>query len=407
MLIFTCLKIRDAIYTVILMNGCSMGKKPGSQEKLKKTVLEQSLCTGCGACVGICPYQVIYKDRTVQLFDCDLPDGKCYAFCPRTPADYGKMRESLFNVSDITPEIGAVKNFYLTRASNADLRVRTQHGGTVTALLELAMNEGFIDAAIVSGQNDALEQEGRLIEDQNELRRHTKSKFTVSPTVAAFNRLPDGNSKKIGVVATPCQATALAKMRIAKIPGYTKTDSLNLVIGLFCGWTLIMERFSRLLADYHLSVGSLEKMDIPAGKNLLELVTNQGVISIPMVDVDACIRTACRYCNDSTAEFADLSVGAARYGGDGFEMRGWNQVIIRSQCGQDLFDLARARGVLEIREAPLHALQELKNAAAEKKIKALNNIMEKSRSEKNLLYLSKDDPVVQKYLRFQKHKGKS
>lgn len=384
-----------------------MGKKPDSQEKLKKTVLEQGLCTGCGACVGLCPYQVIHKDRTVQLFDCDLPDGKCYAFCPRTPANYGKMREILFDVIDITLEIGALKKFYLARASNPDLRVRTQHGGTVTALLEVAMKEGFIDAAIVSGQNDAMEQEGRLIEDQSELRRHTKSKFTVSPTVAAFNRLPDGHSKKIGVVATPCQVTALAKMRTAKIPGYSKTDALNLVIGLFCGWTLSMERFSRLLADYQLSVGSLEKMDIPAGKNVLELLTKQGVISVPMTDVDACIRTACRYCNDSTAEFADLSVGAARYGGEGDEMRGWNQVIVRSQRGQDLFELALAGGELEIREVPIHALCELKSSAVEKKIKALKNIMEKSRSQKNLLYLSNDDPLVQKYLRIQKRKGKS
>ena len=119
-----------------------MRKKLSSQTKLKKDVLERSLCTGCGACVSLCPYQVIYSDRTVQLFDCDLQDGKCYAFCPRTPADYGRMRESLFNVDELTSEIGAVKGFYLTRAADPDLRARAQHGGTVTALLEAAMADG-------------------------------------------------------------------------------------------------------------------------------------------------------------------------------------------------------------------------------------------------------------------------
>jgi len=385
-----------------------MKKKSGSQIKLKKDVLEQSLCTGCGACVNLCPYQVIYSDRTVQLFDCDLQEGKCYAFCPRTPSDLGQIRENLFNINELTPEIGAMKGYYLSRAADPQLRARAQHGGTVTALLQLAMAEGLIRSAIVSSCNGDFEQEGRLIEDKSQLRDYAGSRFTVSPTVAAFNRLPDGYARKIGVVATPCQALALAKMKTTNISGYTRAESLGLVIGLFCGWTLSLERFQNLLEQYHVSIEALIGMDIPAGKNVLELQTQTGVTSIPIAEVDTCVRTACRYCMDSTAEFADLSVGAARFGGDCDEMRGWNQIIVRTAQGKDLIDLAREKGVLEIREAPASALQELKNAAAEKKRKALKNIVEKSRSVKNLLYLSSDDPVVQKYLSAEKkRKGKS
>jgi len=376
-----------------------MSKKHGSQAKLKKDVLEQSLCTGCGACVGLCPYQVVYADRTVQLFDCDLQDGKCYAFCPRTPADYQQIRGNLFDVDDLTPEIGAVKGYYLSRAADPQLRAKAQHGGTVTALLELAMAEGLISSAIVSSRHEELEQEGRLIEAQGQLRDYAKSRFTVSPTVAAFHRLPDGNTSKVGVVATPCQALALAKMKTAKISGYTKAESIGLVIGLFCGWTLSMEIFQNLLEKYHLSPEALTGMDIPAGKNFLELQTTQGKAGVPMAEVDACVRTACRYCMDSTAEFADLSVGAARYGGDCDEMHGWNQIIMRSRRGKELLEMAAARAVLEIREAPASAMRELRNAAADKKRKALKNIVEKSRSVKKLLYLNSDDPVVKKYLK--------
>ena len=379
-----------------------MRKKLGSQTKLKKDVLERSLCTGCGACVSLCPYQVIYSDRTVQLFDCDLQDGKCYAFCPRTPADYGRIRESLFNVDELTSEIGAVKGFYLTRAADPDLRARAQHGGTVTALLEAAMAEGLIDSAIVSARNADLEQEGKLLEDQYLLRDNAKSNFTVSPTVAAFNRLDGAGNKKVGVVATPCQAIALAKMKTADVQGYHKINQLKLVIGLFCGWTLSIESFGRLLHQYGLFREALAGMDIPAGKNVLELYTKESVIAVPMVEVDSCVRMACRYCIDSTAEFADLSVGAARFGGECDEMCGWNQVIVRSQCGKDLIELAREKGMLEFREAPASALQDLKNAAAGKKRKALKNIVEKSGSVKNLLYLSTDDPVVRKYLSVEK-----
>ena len=381
-----------------------MKKQSGSQTKLKKNVLEQDLCTGCGACVGLCPYQVTHADRTVQLFDCDLPDGKCYAFCPRTPADYGQICKNLFHMNDFTPEIGAVKGYYLSRAADAELRAKAQHGGTVTALLELAMSEGIIHSAIVSSRNEELEQEGRRIEDKNQLRDYAKSRFTVSPAVAAFNRLTDDGVQKVGVVATPCQTLALAKMKTAKIPGYTKAESLGLVIGLFCGWTLSMEKFQDLLKQYHVSMEALTGMDIPAGKNILEFRCGSGVTSVPMAEVDACVRTACRYCIDSTAEFADISVGAARFGDDCDQMRGWNQMIVRSERGKQLLELALAKGVLEIREAPAQALQDLKNAAAGKKSKALKNIIEKSCSAKNLLYLNSDDPVVQKYLSMEKKK---
>lgn len=376
-----------------------MRKKQSSQSRLKKDVLEKSLCTGCGACVGLCPYQVIYKDRTVQLFDCDLPDGKCRAFCPRTPFDLPLLRESLFDTSDATDEMGPVKEFCIARAKDAELRARAQHGGVVTALLGLAMSEGWIDRAIVSGRLSEREPEGRLIDRAEALVDYAQSRFWAAPTVAAFHRVPEGDGRRLGVVATPCQALALAKIRTAKIDGYHKGKTLSLVIGLFCGWTLALDRFQNLLNRYHLAETNLTGMDIPAGKNVLELHTAGGTVNVPMAEVDACVREACRYCVDSTAEFADLSVGAARYGGDPGEMQDWNQVIVRSKAGQKLVRLARERGVLEFRETPREALHELKNAAAEKKRKALARIITKSRSPKNLLYLNPDDPVVKKYLK--------
>lgn len=384
-----------------------MNRKPGSQLKLKKDVLEQGLCTGCGACVGLCPYHVVYHDRTVQLHECDLKDGQCYAFCPRTPADYGKMRESLFNPYEITPEIGAVKGYYLSRAADPRLRAKAQHGGTVTALLEVAMTEGLIDCAVVSACNNEMEQEGKLVQKKDELRDYTKSRFTVSPTIAAFNRLDGEGNKEVGIVATPCQALALAKMKAAGIEANRKINQLKLLIGLFCGWTLSAESFHRLLRQNQISPEAITGMDIPAGKNILELRFENRSQSLPITDVEACVRTACSYCVDSTAEFADLSVGAARFGGDGAEMSGWNQILVRSEQGKQLLELAVARGALEIREAPASALRDLKKAAAEKKRKALKNIIKKSGSVKNLLYLRDDDPVVRHYLDdVQKKKGK-
>jgi coenzyme F420 hydrogenase subunit beta len=375
-------------------------KRLSSQKLLKKGVLEEELCTGCGACVGLCPYQVIYRDRTVQLHYCDLEDGKCYAFCPRTPTDLNALRELLFKSDDLTPEIGAVKSYCISRATDSRLRESTQHGGTVTALMELALAEGFIDCAIVSSRNQEFLQKGTLVNEKAALRNNAGSKFTVSPTVAAFNQSVNDKSGKIGVVATPCQALALAKMRLKPVQVKSnKIDQLQLVIGLYCGWTLSAEKFTKLLTQNNIALNSLKGMDIPAGKNILELYTNNDTQAVPFDDVQACVREACRYCLDSTAEYADISVGSARFGNDWEEMRRWNQLIVRTAKGKELVELAVKSGALEIREAPVESLQELKKAAMEKKNTALRNIIRKSGSAKNLLYLDRHDPIVQKFLK--------
>jgi coenzyme F420 hydrogenase subunit beta len=377
--------------------GIGLRVRANNQKFLKKYVLEEGLCTGCGACVGLCPYQVIYHDRTVQLHHCDLEDGKCYAFCPRTTTDLTALRKLLFEKDDLTPEIGAVKGYYFSQAVDPELRKIAQHGATVTALMELALAEGLIDSAIVSSRNQEFMQNGAIVNDRVTLRKNAGSKFTVSPTIAAFNQLVTDDKGNIGVVATPCQALALTKMKLVKEDN-PKINQLKLVVGLYCGWTLSAEKYTKLLLEKNIGVESITGMDIPAGKNVLELYTNNDAKSIPFDEVQDCIREACLYCMDSTAEYADVSVGSARFSGNWEEVRHWNQLIVRTAKGRELVELAVKRGTLEVREASAESLKELKDAAAKKKKQALKNIIRKSGSVKKILYLDSRDPVVQKYL---------
>jgi len=371
-----------------------------NQKFLKKYVLEEGLCTGCGACVGLCPYQVIYHDRTVQLHQCDLEEGKCYAFCPRTATDLAALRAFLFEPDGLTPEIGAVKAYYFSQAIDPGVRAIAQHGATVTALLELALAEHLIDSAIVSSRDqESAWAEGSIANNKIGTRKSAGSKFTVSPAVAAFNQLVTKDAGNVGVVATPCQALALAKMKLNGAKDNTnKIHQLKLVIGLYCGWTLSAEKYTKLLLEKNIIPESITGIDIPPGRNILEIYTNDGAKSLPLDEVQGCIREACHYCMDSTAEFADISVGSARFAGDWEKVRKWNQLIVRTEKGKELVDLAVNKGILKVREAPAESLNELKAAAVNKKKNALKNIIQKSGSIKNLLYLKSDDLMVKKYL---------
>jgi len=352
---------------------------PAGQRELEEEVLKTGLCTGCGACVNLCPYQAAYRDRVVTLHHCDLARGRCYDFCPRTPADLGALQRSWHAGAEWTPEAGPVADFFITRAADEGIRRRAQHGGTVTALIALALREGLLDAAVLAGEGRGLLPRSVTVRDPEAAVGLGKSRFVVAPTVAEFNRVSRTDCRRIGVVATPCQALALAKMRAQPVAdAQGGMDKLRLVVGLFCGWALSWPALAALIGG-RMPIDAVTGMDIPPSRyHTLEVQTAEGTSRISLDEVDACVRESCRACSDMTAEFSDLSVGSARLP-EGWETaRRWNQVIVRTRQGGDLIDLARRKGILEFREVPAGNLERLKAAAQNKKTAAAGHMAARS-----------------------------
>lgn len=367
----------------------------GGQRGIKNKVLQQELCTGCSACVNLCPYLKNYKDSTILLHDCDQLSGRCYDYCPRTPLSLDVLAKAMFDPKDLTPEMGSFKGLFITRATDSDIRSQAQHGGTVTALIQLALKEGLIDAAILSQQgNQHLLPQGTVVEDPANVSSNSKSKFVVSPNLAAFNQASLGSTEKFGIVATPCQALAIAKMKhYAPDSDRKRVEKMRLVIGLFCGWALDWKKLKQLLSK---KVGEAEicGIDIPPSRHAcMEVYTSVGTIVVPIDKVNDAVRENCRYCFDLTCEFSDISVGSAR-SPEGWEVdRHWNQVIVRSSLGEQLINLARERGVLEFKAVPQGNIEKLKKASAKKKLSCLKNLMQKSGNDKDLIYLNSFDSM--------------
>jgi coenzyme F420 hydrogenase subunit beta len=371
-------------------------QRPQGQAWIRERVIGQGLCTGCGACVGLCPYHSHFQDRTAVIHECDRPQGRCSAYCPRSPADLAALKAALYDPADLTPELGAVKGLYATRAADPSVRSRAQHGGTVSALVALALAEGLLDAAVAAGGGEDLLPEPAEARAASQALAQAGSKFVVSPAVERFNRVSLGEARRIGVVATPCQALALAKMRAWPQPGdEARTAKLALVIGLFCGWALDWRGLSGLLAA-KLPGRAIGGMDIPPSSHAcLEVYTDRGTEKIDLAEVEAHVRPACRYCHDMTCEFADLSVGGAR-SPEGWEVdKGWNQVLVRSARGQELLDLAQERGALEFKEVPPGNLEKLKAASLKKKRTSAQRLAALSGSPDDLVYISKEDALCQ------------
>jgi len=85
----------------------------------------------------------------------------------------------------------------------------------------------------------------------------------------------------------------------------------------------------------------------------MSITCNSSVKDIPLNYLfDKAIRNACFSCSDYTASFADLSIG--KFG----SIEGWNTLIVRTERGKEVFDLAVEQNFIEA-EPLEHNMKEL------------------------------------------------
>ena len=339
----------------------------GSAELLED-VHKRDLCIGCGACVDLCPYFKNYKGKTSQLFPCNLEQGRCFAYCPKAEVDLNELTHKIWRVDYDGSPLGPYREVLASRAGNPMAKGAFQAGGTVSSLMAFALKNGLIDAAALTDRN-GLTPISRLVTNWKNVADCASSKFMASPTLSALNMAVREGYKRIGVVGTPCQMTAVAQMRSNPLQKEEHSVPVALSVGLFCNWSVDTRQLMDLLAQ-RLEISDIRRMDIPPPPaNILTLETVNGSVEVSLSDIKPLIPHTCFICPDMTAEFADLSAGM-------FEGRpGWNTLIIRSDTGAEIVDQACREGFIETEPFPEDNLKHLSKAAAEKKERSVRTLI--------------------------------
>jgi len=373
-----------------------MSKNRGLQA-LEETVLEKNLCTLCGACASLCPYLRPSQGKIVKMHDCDIADGRCFDYCPRTEVDLEGLHENVFGQGYQDIELGPLKRIIMARATDAGVREKAQTGGVVSMLMSFALKSGVIDAAVLTQRDASHLPEGFVAGQPEEILNCAGSSYVAGPTLEAFNRGPMENKEKIGVVGIPCQVLALGKMKSSALETRTPIDRVALVIGLFCTWALAYRPFLGYLRE-RLDGAGIVKLDItPPPERRLKVFTEETVIDIPLDEIRPFIRPTCGVCLDMTSELSDISVGTV----EGFD--GWNTVIVRTDRGEDLIKRAVEAGILESRPLPDDNTQHLKEASVLKKQRALKALKERGEMEDG--YITVAPELVQRILSYPTEEG--
>ena len=336
----------------------------GSKE-LVNDVAKRDLCIGCGMCVNICPYFKTYKGKSAMLFPCTLAQGRCNAHCPKTEVDLDALSRFFWNQPYDGPALGCFKRIVAARAGE-NISGGFQGGGSVSALITYALNKKLVNGAVLTA-SEGIEPVARLVTEPQEVAACAGSKFIAAPTLAALNQAARQGARRLAVVGTPCQMTAVAQMRMNPLKREDFEDPVALAVGVFCNWALDHRQLTAYLSE-QMDIAEITGMDIPPPPaEVLVVKTREGEKHFPLKEIRRLIPHTCFICPDMTSEWSDVSVGMYEGRPD------WNTLVVRTQAGSDLVDSAVKDGWLAVEAFPETNEQSLSRAALAKKERSFRN----------------------------------
>ncbi len=310
-----------------------LGKEEGFKA-LEYYIILNELCSGCSMCQAICPEDVIKFDEYPYLDGECTKCGYCLEACPRANIDRRILEERIFGKYE-NDLIGSFKKIVAIKTN-----ISGQDGGAVTYILKTLIEDGYIDAAIVTFHNKQ-KAYPKIVTDANEILKSSGTKYTMSNCLYLLKEAEKYNN--IAIVALPCQIEAMRKFQFEKIGEKDLMKNVKLIIGLFCKSNFFYELFTELIREkYSIDLDSIEKVDIK-GK-YLHVYLKDSKKKIPMKEVNVYKRHGCKYCLDFSARMADISIGSV--GSD----KGYSTVIVRTDTGMEVFNKILEKKEIEIIE---------------------------------------------------------
>ncbi len=275
-------------------------------------------------------------------------------------------------------ELGKYKLCVSARSTDKAILKKSQDGGIVTQLFKFALEEGFIDGAIVAGPSDEPWRPRPFIATTvDELMTSPGTKYNISPQLSWIKEATRSYGlDKIGIVGTPCQMQGLRKGQLYPVGLRDVDDKIALAIGIFCMENFPYQSIKQLVEDHAaMKLESVRKMEIGKGKFLVYGKRGKVVHELPLKVTHRYEQPGCHVCLDYVANLADVSTGSVG------SPDGWSTVFVRTEKGDNIWAKAIESGCFETKpiDQILPGLELVSKLAKEKITRNQKTVEERAR----------------------------
>ncbi|MDH7593749.1 MAG: coenzyme F420 hydrogenase subunit beta [Methanomicrobiales archaeon] len=239
--------------------------------------------------------------------------------------------------------LGKYKTVVSARSTDKEILEKSQDGGIVTQLFVFALENGYIDGAIVTGIGDRpWKPRPYIATTKEEILAARGTKYNISPNISWIKEATRSfGLDKVGIVGTPCQMQAIRKGQLYPIGLREVPDKIALAIGIFCMENFPYKSIQQLVEDHAgQKMQAVKKMEI--GKGKFWVYTERGnVVSLPLKITHKYEQPGCHVCLDYVANLGDISTGSVG------SPDGWSTVFIRTKKGEEIWNRAIAAGCFE------------------------------------------------------------
>lgn len=297
--------------------------------------LDSDFCSKCGTCVVSCPFDSLEMEESGPVLEgtCEAC-GLCYTQCPQF-SRIQEDAEGIFGKKAKFEGVGVYKNAYSAKTTSSKIENNSQDGGTVTTLLHDLLDEGFIDAAVVTGTgSEPWNPESHVVTNPEDVADYAGTVYSPSPVLKGVEDAAEGYLKEdIAVVGTPCQVKGLRQMDMGEKPLKKLSSRVKLIIGLFCMESFPYRNIVNLVEDeFGFEIGDVTRFDISKGNFVAYTEEDEEKISVG--ELKDLMSSSCTVCLDFASELADISIGSVGAPG------GHNAVLTRTEVGEEAFQIA-------------------------------------------------------------------
>lgn len=341
--------------------------------RLSETVIEGGYCIGCGACAAVdaSPFVMQYdrhgrlqahltgSDRTGTVFEALCP------FASQARDEDGLAEEFLPAARQHHPATGRFISCRIGHVDDPEIRACASSGGIGRWLPAELLRRNLVDAVVHVAPNTVSSSSADLFSyvitrDPEEMLRTARSAYypvSLDQVVARMRREPG----RYAVTGVPCFIKAL---RLLSLQDRTLRERVVFTIGIICGH-LKSTAFAEALA-WQLGVAPADLRGIDfRGKLAGRPANHKGVRAKSATGTWSATRSskellggnwglgffkyeACDYCDDVTAETADVAVGDAWLPQYVRDSRGTSVIVCRHPVIDALLEEAQQAGRLRL-----------------------------------------------------------